>query len=82
MFGSSTLQYPYDADDLAAMDGSDSSPSSIDVFRFQDFEASDILRPKSALPVSPPPFEPVSEDSCSPVDVDPPAVSPSSPMSS
>jgi hypothetical protein len=82
MFGSSTFQYPYDAEDLAAMDGSDSSPSSIDVFRFQDVEAADILRPKSALPVSPPPFEPVSEDARSPVDVDPPAVSPSSPMSS
>ena len=82
MFGSSTFQYPYDAEDLAAMDGSDSSASSIDVFRFQDVEAADILCTKSVLPVSPPSFEPVSEDSRSPVVVDPPAVSPSSPMSS
>ena len=35
MFGPSTFQYPYDEEDLAALDGSDNFLSSIDVFGFR-----------------------------------------------
>ena len=81
MFGPFTFQYPYDDEDLAALDGSDSLPSSIDVYWFQDVDAADILCPISALPISPPLAAPAFEDARSPVDVASPSLSLSSPMS-